>query len=103
MKLSSKLLNAKISGVLNRKSPIMSWETSNRKLLTIHGSKGLEADVVFLHTAITPRISKSIVIPGEDSAAEARVWYVGTTRAKEVLYVIRDVGKCYQLPEVATC
>lgn len=103
MKSNSKLLTAKINGVLNRISPIMSWEPSNRKLLTIHGSKGLEADAVFLHTAITPRISKAIVIPGEESAAEARVWYVGATRAKEVLYLVNDAGKNYQLPEVGTC
>lgn len=103
MKSNSKLLTVKMAGILNRKSPIMSWEVSNRKLLTIHGSKGLEADAVFLHTSITPRINKSIVIPGEESAAEARVWYVGSTRAKEVLYIVKDAGKNYSLPEVGVC
>lgn len=97
---NNKLLTLKIQGILRRKAPILPWETATRKILTMHGSKGLEADAVFLHTAITPRINRAIIIPSEESAAEARVWYVGATRAKEVLYLVRDAGKNYSLPEV---
>ncbi|WP_407356035.1 UvrD-helicase domain-containing protein [Methanolobus sp. WCC5] len=71
------------------------------QLLTIHGAKGLEADTVYMHTAITPRIRKNIIIPGEESQAEARVWYVGVTRAKENLYLVKDEGHNYGLPVVA--
>lgn len=74
-----------------------------RNLFTIHGAKGLEADAVFLHTAITPRIQKAIAIPGEESAAEARVWYVGATRSRNILYVVKDAGHNYNLPEVMIC
>lgn len=97
---SSKLFTAKIQGILSRKSSIMSWEVSNRKILTVHGSKGLEADAVFLHTAITPNIRKLTNLSSEDYAAESRVWYVGVTRAREVLYLIKDAGKSWQFPEV---
>jgi len=104
MTVKNKLFTQKIKSILNMKKLIMSWEPENRKILTIHGSKGLEAEAVFLHTAITPRIQKAIVIPGEESAAEARVWYVGATRAKDVLYIVKDAGKNYNLPGVGeTC
>jgi hypothetical protein len=93
---------AKIQGALNHRStPITPKDCHNCQILTIHGAKGLEADTVYLHTGITPRIKENLVIPGEESAAESRVWYVGITRAKDWLYVIRDAGHNYQLPEAA--
>lgn len=112
MSFDNKLLTAKINGVKDSKAPIQCVNISkddqktrfpklDRNLLTIHSSKGLEADAVFLHTAITPRIQKAIVIPGEESAAEARVWYVGSTRTREILYLVKDAGRRnYQLPKV---
>jgi superfamily I DNA/RNA helicase len=93
------LKKAKINGIIHRKTPITNTELRFCRLLTIHGAKGLEADTVFLHTAITPRIRKNLVIPGEESAAEARVWYVGVTRAKNWLYIVHDVGYNYPFPE----
>lgn len=111
MSYKNNLLTAKINGVKDSKTPIQCVKISKddqktrplklpRNLLTIHGSKGLEADAVFLHTAISPRIQKSTVIPGEESAAEARVWYVGVTRAHEALFLVKDKGTNYQFPEV---
>lgn len=95
------LFKEKMNGIKNRTSLITPNEVKNRRILTIHGSKGLEANAVFLHTAITPKIQKAIMLPGKDSQAEARVWYVGITRAKEFLYIIADEGKCYKIPVVA--
>ena len=97
------LFKAKINGVKNRKELITSKEVKNRAVLTIHGAKGLEADAVFLHTAITPRIQKALLFPGKESQAEARVWYVGVTRPKKVLYLVTDAGKNYTLPGVPSC
>ncbi|MGI5846254.1 MAG: UvrD-helicase domain-containing protein [Alphaproteobacteria bacterium] len=97
------LFKAKINGVKNRKELITSKEVKNRAVLTIHGAKGLEADAVFLHTAITPRIQKALLSPGKESQAEARVWYVGVTRPKKVLYLVTDAGKNYSLPGVPSC
>jgi len=99
----SVLFKAKINGIKRRTELITSKEVKNRMVLTIHGAKGLEANAVFLHTAITPRISKALLIPGKESKAEARVWYVGATRAKKVLYLVTDAGKNYPLPEVPSC
>ena len=96
----SKLKEAKITGMINRNTPITPDELQKCRILTIHGAKGLEADTVYLHTGITPRIKRSLVIPGEESEAEARVWYVAVTRAKKRLYLIRDVGHNYPLPGV---
>lgn len=98
-----KLFKAKINGVKNRAELITSKEVKNRAVLTIHGAKGLEADAVFLHTAITPRIQKALLVPGKESQAEARVWYVGVTRPKKVLYLVTDEGKNYTLPGVPSC
>jgi DNA helicase-2/ATP-dependent DNA helicase PcrA len=97
------LFRAKINGVKNRKELITLKEVKNRAVLTIHGAKGLEAEAVFLHTAITPRIQKALLIPGKESQAEARVWYVGVTRPKKVLYLVTDEGKNYTLPGVPSC
>lgn len=99
----SVLFRAKINGVKNRDDLITFKDVKNRAVLTIHGAKGLEATAVFLHTAITPRIQKVLTIPGKESRAEARVWYVGATRAKQVLYLVTDAGKNYTLPGVTSC
>jgi superfamily I DNA/RNA helicase len=99
----SVLFRAKMNGVKNRKELITLKEVKNRVVLTIHGAKGLEAEAVFLHTAITPRIQKALLIPGKESQAEARVWYVGVTRPKKVLYLVTDAGKNYTLPGVPSC
>jgi hypothetical protein len=100
MSRDSKLFRTKINGVRNRKDLITLQEVKNRKILTIHGAKGLETDAVFLHTAITPKIQKGLLIPGKESQAEARVWYVGVTRAKNVLYLVTDAGRNYSLPSI---
>lgn len=100
MSKTSKIFKAKINGIKNRKELIDFSEAERRRVMTIHGSKGLEAIAVFLHTAITPKIQKAIVIPGKESQAEARVWYVRTTRAIEHLYLVQDQGSNYQLPVI---
>lgn len=98
---TNKLVRAKLLGIMNRKCLITLEEVKNRRILTIHGAKGLEADAVFLHLAITTEIRRAILMPGEEQRAEARVWYVGITRAKKVLYLIDDVGYSYQLMNTA--
>jgi len=100
MSSNSKLFSARIKGILGRKKLIKPIEALNRRIMTIHGSKGLEADAVFLHTAITDRIFKTTVVQGKEYSAEARVWYVGATRARETLYLITDIGKNWKMPGV---
>lgn len=100
MTRDSQLFRSKINGVKNKEEHVTLKEVKNRNILTIHGAKGLEADAVFLHTSITPRIQKALLIPGKESQAEARVWYVGVTRPKKVLYLVTDAGKNYTLPSI---
>jgi superfamily I DNA/RNA helicase len=65
-------------------------------ITTIHGAKGAEADTVFLYDASTKRIQRDA-----DPTAEARVWFVGATRAKNRLYVVSSDAQHRQpLPEV---
>lgn len=55
------------------------------RLSTIHSSKGREADHVILHTGLT---HKTLVDMDKNPDAEARVWYVGVTRAKHQLDIL---------------
>jgi DNA helicase-2/ATP-dependent DNA helicase PcrA len=52
---------------------------------TIHSVKGGEADNVLLLSDITPNTAKSMKLREDE---EARVFYVGVTRARESLYVL---------------
>lgn len=87
----------KIINALAKYNKPLSFADVYTKLTTIHGSKGLEADRVFLHTGITPTIKKGMRI---DRAAEARVYYVGITRTRQELYIVKDAGYNYKLPAV---
>jgi superfamily I DNA/RNA helicase len=64
-------------------------------IITIHGSKGGQADFVFLFDEITPQIHRT-----SDGKNEARVFYVGATRPKKTLFVVHGPeGKLsYSLP-----
>lgn len=53
---------------------------------TIHGSKGREADRVVLYNAATERTARNATAHPE---GEARVWYVGLTRARKTLDIVR--------------
>lgn len=58
-------------------------EGVEHRIDTIHASKGRESDVVFLYDA-----SLDVIENDADRRNEARVWYVGATRAKKRLYVV---------------
>jgi len=96
------LKKAKISNALKFNRGIININKLGiTKLLTIHGAKGLEADIVFLHTGITTRIKKE-QFTASKAAEEARVFFVGATRNKEKLFVVNDpVGDNYFIPKGA--
>lgn len=100
MTRDGQLFRAKINGVKNREKLVTLKEVKNRSVHTIHGAKGLEADAVFLHTAIPPRIQKALLILGKESQAEARVWYVGVTRPRKILFLVTDAGRNYTFPSI---
>jgi DNA helicase-2/ATP-dependent DNA helicase PcrA len=101
MTRDGRLFQAKINGIKNRKEIISKSEVQGRKVLTIHGAKGLEATAVFLHNGITPRIRDVLLTPCKEKQAEVRVWYVGATRPKNILFLVLDTGNGnYQFPPV---
>jgi DNA helicase-2/ATP-dependent DNA helicase PcrA len=55
------------------------------RLSTIHSAKGREADHVVLHTGLT---MKTLNDMDRNFDAEARVWYVGVTRARHSLDIL---------------
>jgi len=69
------------------------------KLSTIHSAKGGEEDNVVLLTDLTFNTKKSYDKNQDD---ETRLFYVGATRTKEHLHIIRpkDDSKCYPMEEV---
>lgn len=60
-------------------------EVPTIRLSTIHSAKGREADHVILHTGLTLKTIKDMETNPD---AEARVWYVGVTRARHTLDII---------------
>ena len=69
------------------------------KLSTIHSAKGGEEDNVVLLTDLTTNTNRSYRKNPDD---ETRLFYVGATRTREHLHIIRpkDDNKCYPMQEV---
>lgn len=59
--------------------------SARTKIGSIHSAKGREASRVVLYTAMSKRTVESMLANPD---AEARVWYVGVTRAKDELDII---------------
>lgn len=66
--------------------------TPTIRLSTIHAAKGREARRVVLHTGITARVEMGME---RNADAEARVFYVGVTRAKEELEIVSGYDRGY--------
>jgi superfamily I DNA/RNA helicase len=96
MSRAGELKTAKINNALARFNRRISPEDINTSILTIHASKGLEASRVFLHTGITTNLQKA----ARRGNSEARVFYVGVTRAIDELYLVKDTGYNFSLPAV---
>ncbi|MDZ7361727.1 MAG: UvrD-helicase domain-containing protein [candidate division KSB1 bacterium] len=85
--------NATIEGYLERVSLITDIDTWDEKsnavtLMTLHSAKGLEFPIVFitgLEEGLFPLIREDTV--DADLEEERRLFYVGTTRAKEKLFL----------------
>ena len=75
------------------------WDGEKINLMTMHGSKGLEFDVVFLpgwEEGLFPH-QKSIDEKGQDGLEEERrLAYVGITRAKNIAIISFSMNRFYQ-------
>lgn len=98
---AGKLLKLKISRALKRYDQRVKVDAHTVRISTIHGAKGGEADTVFLHTAITPKIKKAMRTK-EGRQDEARVFFVGLTRTAQTCYMVKDKGpNNYNVPVVS--
>ena len=75
------------------------WESEKVKLMTLHASKGLEFDIVYLpgwEEGLFPH-QKSIEEKGESGLEEERrLAYVGITRAKKIAKISFSMNRFYQ-------
>jgi DNA helicase II / ATP-dependent DNA helicase PcrA len=75
------------------------WEGEKVNMMTMHGSKGLEFDVVFLpgwEEGLFPH-QKSIEEKGQNGLEEERrLAYVGITRAKKIALISFSMNRFYQ-------
>jgi len=62
---------------------------------TIHGAKGGEEDNVILVLDNTKKIRDSVELNQDKEDEEHRVWYVGATRSKHNLYVLKPAKERY--------
>ncbi len=74
----------------NNDTSLLESEQLDVAIMTIHASKGSEADVVILYDGITTNIKNSMFTDSEKRANEHRVWYVALTRSKRDLVIVRD-------------
>ena len=72
-------------------------EKSKIQLLTLHGSKGKECDNVCLFTDYGVEGQDEFIYRSayENQDSEHRLFYVGTTRAKENLYIMQPTSDYY--------
>lgn len=58
--------------------------------ITIHASKGMEADDVVVYDGISSRILNEIQMDRETEQNEYRTWYVALSRARKRLHIMRN-------------
>lgn len=99
---ATKLFKTKLLNAISKHTKRVVIDKHTVKIQTIHGAKGGEADTVFLHTGITPKIKKAMRIK-EGRQNEARVFFVGLTRTAKTCFVIKDKGSAnYNIPAVVS-
>jgi DNA helicase-2/ATP-dependent DNA helicase PcrA len=67
---------------------------------TMHASKGLEADIVFVVDALTSKVVKSLKHEDSGLDNELRVYYVAITRAKKAVVIVPLCNHSCLLPKL---
>ena len=70
------------------------------KLSTIHSAKGMEADNVILYTALTGKVYNEWQQYKDTNDTEAKVLFVGVTRARKKLYLLGNPNTKYSYKEM---
>ena len=71
------------------------FNQSKIKLSTIHSAKGMEADNVILYTALTGKVYNEWQQYKDTNDTEAKVLFVGVTRARKKLYLLGNPNTKY--------
>lgn len=79
-----------IRNALDRYDSMIEIGDIEPRVATIHASKGGEAGTVVLYDGIPQRTANAIAHTPAESKNEARLWYVGCTRASERLVIARN-------------
>jgi len=79
-----------LSAATDRYESLSTVDPADVRVLTIHASKGSEADRVVVLDGITGTIRSEIAESPRAAENESRTWYVALTRAREELHIIRD-------------
>lgn len=79
-----------LRAALNRQDTPIRPDAISCHAITIHASKGMEADDVVVYDGISNRILQAIQVNDEARRNEYRTWYVALSRAKKRLHVMRD-------------
>jgi len=79
-----------ITAALNRHDGPVTLEDIDTWAITIHASKGMEADDVVVYDGISGRIERELMDDAETRRNEYRTWYVACSRAKKRLHVMRN-------------
>lgn len=75
---------------LKRQSEPVEPESLDVGVLTIHASKGQEAEDVVVYDGVSRRIRRSMARSDTSEANEWRTWYVALTRSSKRLHIMRD-------------
>ena len=77
-------------------SNLDSVSSDNRvRIMTIHGSKGLEFDSVFMIGVEEELLPHKNSVTEQEIEEERRLMYVGITRAKTLLYITNTMSRTY--------
>ena len=79
-----------LRAALNRRTGPINPESISCHSITIHASKGMEADDVVVYDGVSNRILRDIQANDKSRQNEYRTWYVALSRAKKRLHVMRD-------------
>ena len=80
--------------VANMQSNYCSLSPRQIKVGTLHSSKGLEADTVFVFNTHTKRVDDHLLEEGHAASDdETRLYYVGITRARETCVLVDDFAE----------
>lgn len=79
-----------LKAMFNANGDPISPDEVSAMVLTVHASKGMEADDVVVFDGVTPRIRREIDRSERAARNEARTWYVACTRAEKRLHIMRD-------------